>query len=566
MEEVAEALWGNEKYILGPMVRASSLPLRLACLEYGADTVYSEEIPAWRVLKCERIVNPILNTIDYVSKISHSNKTEVLFRFDPIAENNRCVLQLGCNNSNDALKASLLFEKDVAAIDINMGCPKHYSISNGMGSELMHRPEIAEDIIKTLRRNLSVPISVKTRIFDIANSLKTASGSDIDVPMSIEWIQRLVNCGVHAIAVHGRTPKQTNSSSIFEEIYSIINQKISNKGNCYFIGNGDLWSNCEIKRLKKTSGIKAFMLSRAALWNPSIFSTLKCKRQDNELSEQPDLIQLLANIVKLSAKTANCPLNTRYLMQQILAGNRSLNCSIRNKILTAFNLISLSKICECYNDVNAERQRQLNRLHNLQFDSITQKKILNNKDNNKENTSSDIYNEHEYFLNLVNNDFKYIVPQASLIISTTLCSNNNSDNNNNNTNYNNGDNNSSNDYKLDSIISVEDNILKQNRYKQFKKWPGLVCNTSHEYNDKYFDDNYYTAFRKCSSNNNSNYEDDLISCDNINKETSLVKPQTTGNKKRSFEYSGWITTNIERKPSHARFVNSTDDKDLTCSI
>mmetsp|Transcript_19118 Transcript_19118/g.26305 ORF Transcript_19118/g.26305 Transcript_19118/m.26305 type:complete len:89 (-) Transcript_19118:3392-3658(-) len=49
-----------------------------------------------------------------------------------------------------------------------MGCPKHYAVSRGCGSALMERPIIAEDIVKTLRRNINVPISVKTRIFQMA--------------------------------------------------------------------------------------------------------------------------------------------------------------------------------------------------------------------------------------------------------------------------------------------------------------------------------------------------------------------------------------------------------------
>lgn len=43
-----------------------------------------------------------------------------------------------------------------SGLDVNMGCPLDYSTKGGMGSALLKRPEIASDIIKTLRRNLSV--------------------------------------------------------------------------------------------------------------------------------------------------------------------------------------------------------------------------------------------------------------------------------------------------------------------------------------------------------------------------------------------------------------------------
>ena len=63
--------------------------------------------------------------------------------------------------------------------------------------------EAAEDIIKTLRRNLSIPISVKTRIF----AADGASGA-IDLPLTVEWVRRLQAAGACAIAVHARTPAE----------------------------------------------------------------------------------------------------------------------------------------------------------------------------------------------------------------------------------------------------------------------------------------------------------------------------------------------------------------------
>ncbi len=54
--------------ILAPMVKIGSTPTRLLALDYGADIVYTEEIIDWRILKSERIENPILKTIDYIDR------------------------------------------------------------------------------------------------------------------------------------------------------------------------------------------------------------------------------------------------------------------------------------------------------------------------------------------------------------------------------------------------------------------------------------------------------------------------------------------------------------------
>ena len=56
------------KWILAPMVKVGTLPMRLLSLAYGADIVYTEEIIDFRLLRCERIVNTVLDTVDYVDR------------------------------------------------------------------------------------------------------------------------------------------------------------------------------------------------------------------------------------------------------------------------------------------------------------------------------------------------------------------------------------------------------------------------------------------------------------------------------------------------------------------
>ena len=58
----------SNKMILAPMVKIGTLPTRLLAIEYGADIVYTEEIIDFRILRSTRIVNTVLDTIDYVDK------------------------------------------------------------------------------------------------------------------------------------------------------------------------------------------------------------------------------------------------------------------------------------------------------------------------------------------------------------------------------------------------------------------------------------------------------------------------------------------------------------------
>lgn len=72
------------------MVRVNSLPFRILCLKYGANLIWSEEIIDKRILKCERILNEKLNTIDYILK----NENILIFRTNYI-EKNKIIFQLG---------------------------------------------------------------------------------------------------------------------------------------------------------------------------------------------------------------------------------------------------------------------------------------------------------------------------------------------------------------------------------------------------------------------------------------------------------------------------------------
>ena len=70
---IAERLFRGTN-ILAPMVRAGTIPLRLLALEYGADTVFTEEIVDYGLMKTTRVVNDVLGTVDYVENTTYKIK------------------------------------------------------------------------------------------------------------------------------------------------------------------------------------------------------------------------------------------------------------------------------------------------------------------------------------------------------------------------------------------------------------------------------------------------------------------------------------------------------------
>ena len=100
-------------------------------------------------------------------------------------------------------------ENDVSGIDVNMGCPKEFSIKGGMGAALLTDLDKACDILKTLVNGVSLPVTCKVRILT-------------EVQESVDMCKRLESTGIAAIAVHGRTrderPQHPNKNHFIKEI------------------------------------------------------------------------------------------------------------------------------------------------------------------------------------------------------------------------------------------------------------------------------------------------------------------------------------------------------------
>lgn len=186
-EDKPQTLFYRDKLILAPMVRVGTLPMRLLALEFGADLVYTEELIDWKLMKCNRKENPVLGTVDFIDPSDNS----VVFRTCD-KEKGKVILQIGTASAERALATAKLVENDVAAVDINMGCPKEFSVKGGMGVALAANIENAKKILTTLVQNLKIPVTCKIRIRPT-------------VEETIAHVKELVSTGIAAIGIHGRT-------------------------------------------------------------------------------------------------------------------------------------------------------------------------------------------------------------------------------------------------------------------------------------------------------------------------------------------------------------------------
>ena len=256
---------------LGPMVRASTTPLRIQALNYGADFCYTEELVDRAVTGTIRQVNETLGTVDYVKDTSqHSAKVKrrmaqspgpaLFLRIDHSRERGKLVCQLGTGEPEFALAAATHLYRDVDAIDINMGCPKKFSVSGGMGSALLSDPGRASRIIRTLRDALpDTPVSCKIRLLESTQA-------------TLDFCGAMVNAGALAIAIHGRTVQhdatQVADWKTLQDVVPLLKSKYPSLP---VLVNGDFYTRQEWMDVISETGANGVLLARPALYNMSLF-------------------------------------------------------------------------------------------------------------------------------------------------------------------------------------------------------------------------------------------------------------------------------------------------------
>ncbi|KAF0040800.1 hypothetical protein F2P81_006698 [Scophthalmus maximus] len=274
---------------LAPMVRVGTLPMRLLALDYGADVVYCEELIDIKMVQCERVVNDVLQTVDFVAP-----DERVMFRTCE-REKDRVVFQMGTADPDRALTVARLVEKDVAAVDVNMGCPKEYSTKGGMGSALLSDPDKIEAILRKLVGGVSVPVTCKIRILP-------------SLEETIHLVRRIEQTGVAAVAVHGRFKDERTRHPVHCDYIQAVAQAVS----IPVIANGGsldlVKSNGDIEEFRRASGAASVMLARAAMWNASVFD-----------SRGPLPVErVMEEYIKYAILYENHAFNTKYCLCQML--------------------------------------------------------------------------------------------------------------------------------------------------------------------------------------------------------------------------------------------------------
>lgn len=224
--------------VLAPMAGVSNPAYIKLCEEMGLGLAYTELISA------EAIIRDNKKTFDMLNGIENINIPVGIQIF---------------GSDEKALKdaAKILINKYSAKlIDINMGCPvPKVALRSKAGSALLKDVDKVYSIVKTVVDSVNVPVTVKIR-----------SGWDKNSINAVEIAKACERAGASAITVHPRTRSQGYSGM---SDWSIIKQVKDNIG-IPVIGNGDIKTSKDAKRMIEKTGCDAIMIGRAALGNPYI--------------------------------------------------------------------------------------------------------------------------------------------------------------------------------------------------------------------------------------------------------------------------------------------------------
>ena len=187
------------------------------------------------------------------------------------------------------LSTLVVCELGFDGVDINMGCPAKSVQSRGAGAGLIKNPELARQIIKTVKKaavdyangaykNYDVPSDIKDRtdkikmkekqrILPVSVSVKTRIGYEQNNAKS--WISEIAQEKPDCITVHGRTYIQMyrgvadwDAISESAKAVKIISPETT------FLGNGDVKNISQVSSICESFGVDGVLIGRAALGNP----------------------------------------------------------------------------------------------------------------------------------------------------------------------------------------------------------------------------------------------------------------------------------------------------------
>jgi len=224
------------KAVLAPMAGVTDLPFRKLCKRLGAAMAVSEMLAS----------NPALRlTRQSLRRADHSGETEP-----------RIIQIAGAEPAVMAEAAQYNVAEGAQIIDINMGCPSKKVCNRMAGSALLCDQGLVREILQAVVAAVDVPVTLKIR-----------TGPNRDWRNGVSIAETAQDCGIQALAVHGRTRADAYRGEAEFDTIRAIRRAVT----LPLMANGDITSPEKAARVLEYTGADAVMIGRGAQGRPWIF-------------------------------------------------------------------------------------------------------------------------------------------------------------------------------------------------------------------------------------------------------------------------------------------------------
>lgn len=239
--------------VVAPMAGITNSAFRVICKQFGAGLVVCEMISDRGIMH-------------------HNQKTLSMMFVDP-REHPVSIQIFG--GTKETLVAAAKFvdqQTDADIIDINMGCPVNKVTKTDAGAKWLLDPNKVYEMVAAVVDAVEKPVTVKMR-----------TGWDDQHILAVENATAAQRAGAAALAMHGRTRKQMYTGTANWDILKEVRQHLT----IPFMGNGDVKTPQDAKRMLTEVGADAVMIGRAALGNPWILKAVNQYLATGELIAEP---------------------------------------------------------------------------------------------------------------------------------------------------------------------------------------------------------------------------------------------------------------------------------------